>query len=90
MAVPYSVEFTERAARARDSLPAERRDLLERGLAILVTDPRHKLSHSLSGDETAREIALSRNLVIEYVVSDGKLVVLVVTVIDLTDVLIEE
>ncbi|AVH56109.1 MULTISPECIES: hypothetical protein [Streptomyces] len=88
--LPYSVEFTERAAQVRDGLPAERRDLLERGLAILVTDPRHKLSHPVSGDEKTREIALSRNLFIEYVISDGKLVVLVLTVIDLTDVLIEE
>jgi hypothetical protein len=88
--LPYSVEFTERAARVRDSLSAERLDLLERGLAILVTDPRHKFSHPVSGDETTREIALSRNLFIEYVISDGKLVVLVLTVIDLTDVLIEE
>lgn len=88
--LPHSVEFTERAAHVRDSLPTERRDLLERGLAILVTDPRHKLSHPVGGDETTREIALSRNLFIEYVISDGKLVVLVLTVIDLTDVLIEE
>ncbi|WP_369249632.1 hypothetical protein [Streptomyces sp. R41] len=88
--LPHSVEFTERAAHARDSLPAERRDLLERGLAILVTDPRHKLSHPVGGDEATREIALSRNLFIEYVISDGKLVVLVLTLVDLTDVLIEE
>ncbi|MFJ6570550.1 hypothetical protein ACIQNU_24360 [Streptomyces sp. NPDC091292] len=86
----YSVEFTERAARVRDSLPHERRAVLERGLAILVTEPRHKLSHAVGGDESTREIALSRSLVVEYVISDGKLVVLLVTVIDLTDVLIEE
>ncbi|MFF2848615.1 hypothetical protein ACFVT5_20150 [Streptomyces sp. NPDC058001] len=86
----YSVEFTERAARVRDSLPEERRAVLERGLAILVTEPRHKLSHAVGGDESTREIALSRSLVVEYVISDGKLVVLLVTVIDLTDVLIEE
>ncbi|MBV1942269.1 MULTISPECIES: hypothetical protein [Streptomyces] len=88
--MPYSVEFTERAARVRDSLPVERREILDRGLAILVTDPRHKLSHSVGGDEATREIALSRNLFVEYVISDGKLVVLLLTVIDLTDVLIEE
>ncbi|KMS88654.1 MULTISPECIES: hypothetical protein [Streptomyces] len=88
--LPYGVEFTERAARVRDSLPADRRDVLERGLAILVTDPRHKLSHPVGSDEATREIALSRNLFVEYVISDGKLVVLVLTVIDLTDVLIEE
>jgi hypothetical protein len=55
-----------------------------------VADPRHKLSHAVGGDESTREIALSRNLFIEYVISDGKLVVLLLTVIDLTDVLIEE
>jgi hypothetical protein len=55
-----------------------------------VTDPRHKLSHSVLGDESTREIALSRNLFIEYVISEGKLVVLVLRVIDLTDVLLEE
>ncbi|GCB45521.1 hypothetical protein [Streptomyces sp. NL15-2K] len=88
--LPYRVTFTEEAAQVRDSLPADRRDVLERGLAILVTDPRHKLSHPVRGDEATREIALSRNLFIEYVISDGKLVVLLLTVIDLTDVLIED
>ncbi|MBW8739499.1 hypothetical protein [Streptomyces turgidiscabies] len=88
--LPYSVAFTEQAAQARDSLTADRRDLLERGLAILATDPRHKLSHSVLGDESTRGLALSRNLFIEYVISEGKLVVLVLTVIDLTDVLFED
>ncbi|GGZ89235.1 hypothetical protein ACFOOM_09145 [Streptomyces echinoruber] len=88
--MPYSVEFTERAARVRDSLPAERREVLERGLAILLADPRHKFSHPVGDDESTREVALSRNLFVEYVISDGKLVVLVLTVLDLTDVLIED
>jgi hypothetical protein len=43
--LPYRAAFTEEAAQMRDSLSADRRDVLERGLAILVTDPRHKLSH---------------------------------------------
>ena len=55
-----------------------------------MNDPRHKLSRSVRGDEATREIALSRHLFAEYVISDGKPVVLVLTVIDLTDVLIEE
>ncbi|WP_405822867.1 hypothetical protein OG241_40805 [Streptomyces sp. NBC_01390] len=88
--LPYSVAFTEQAAKVRDSLTADRRDLLERGLAILSTDPRHKLSHSVLGDEFTRGLALSRNLFIEYVITEGKLVVLVLTVIDLTDVLFED
>ena len=88
--LPYRVAFTEEAAQVRDSLSADRRDVLERGLAILVTDPRHKISHPLRGDEATRGVALSRNLFVEYVISDGQLVVLVLTVIDLTDVLIED
>ncbi|GAB2879958.1 hypothetical protein GCM10027074_55360 [Streptomyces deserti] len=88
--LPHRVAFTEEAARVRDGLSADRREVLERGLAILVTDPRHKLSHPVRGDEATRGIALSRNLFIEYVISDGALVVLVLIVIDLTDVLIED
>ncbi|MFE2040941.1 hypothetical protein ACFXAZ_08410 [Streptomyces sp. NPDC059477] len=88
--LPYRIAFTEEAAEVRDSLSADRREVLERGLAILVTDPRHKLSHPVRGDDATREIALSRNLFVEYVISDGKLVILLLTLIDLTDVLIED
>ncbi|MQY38324.1 hypothetical protein SRB17_63370 [Streptomyces sp. RB17] len=88
--VPYRAAFTEETAHVRDSLPADRRDVLERGLAVPVNDPRHKLSHPVRGGDATREITLSRNLVVEYVVSDGKLVVLGLRVIDLTDVFIED
>ncbi|MEW2514199.1 hypothetical protein [Streptomyces sp. NPDC046870] len=74
----------------RDSPPGDRRDEPERGPAILVSGPRHKLPHPVGADEATRETALCRDLFAENVISDGKLVVLVLTVIDLTDVLIEE
>ncbi|MFJ8080211.1 hypothetical protein ACIQ6Y_06210 [Streptomyces sp. NPDC096205] len=48
--LPFRVTYTEEAAQVRDSLSAKRREVLERGLAILVTDPRHKLSRSVRGD----------------------------------------
>ncbi|MEV6108621.1 hypothetical protein AB0M28_28550 [Streptomyces sp. NPDC051940] len=86
----YSVKFSEEAARVRDALPADRRALLERGLTVLATDPRPKMSIPISGDEATRSLALTQNIAIEYVVSDGLLFVLVVHVVDFTQVLLEE
>jgi hypothetical protein len=85
----YAVKFTEEAARVRDGLPADRRALLERGLSVLAQDPRPKISVPISGDESTRSLALTPNIGIEYLVSDGLLLVLVVHVVDFTQVLIE-
>ncbi|MBW5481424.1 hypothetical protein GPJ59_05880 [Streptomyces bambusae] len=86
----YAVKFSEEAARIRDGLPPERRSLLERGLAVLSQDPRPKISVPISGDESTRSLALTPNIGIEYLVSDGLLLVLVVHVVDFTQVLVEE
>jgi hypothetical protein len=86
----YGVKFTEEAARIRDGLPEDRRALLEKGLAVLVLDPRPKISIPISADETTRSLALTPNIGIEYLVSDGLLLVLVVHVVDFTQVLLEE
>ncbi|GAA4699819.1 hypothetical protein [Streptomyces buecherae] len=86
----YAVKFTEEAARVRDELPGDRRALLERGLTVLAQDPQPKISVPISGDETTRSLALTPNIGIEYLVSDGLLLVLVVHVVDFTQVLVEE
>ncbi|MFG2879654.1 hypothetical protein ACGFYU_32370 [Streptomyces sp. NPDC048337] len=86
----YAVKFSEEAARIRDGLPPERRALLERGLAVLAQDPRPKISIAISGDEATRSLALTPNIGIEYLVSDGLLLVLVVHVVDFTQVLVQE
>jgi len=86
----YAVRYSEQAARVRDGLPADRRDLLERGLAVLSRDPRPKMSFPISADEATRSLALTPNIGIEYLVSDGLLLVLVVHVVDFTQVLLEE
>ncbi|QOV38907.1 hypothetical protein IM697_11310 [Streptomyces ferrugineus] len=85
----FSVIFSEAAARVRDSLPDDRRELLQRGLAILTTDPRTKVSSPISGDENTRSLALTHTMAIEYVVSDGLLIVLVVHLVDTAHVLFE-
>lgn len=86
----YAVKFSEDAARVRDSLPADRRTLLERGLELLVRDPRPEISVPLSKDESTRSLALTQNIAIEYFVSDGLLMVLVIHVVDFTQVLYEQ
>ncbi|WP_059012950.1 hypothetical protein [Streptomyces specialis] len=86
----YAVKFSEEAARVRDGLPADRKSLLERGLAVLAQDPEPKMSIPISGDESTRSLALTPNIAIEYVVGEGLLLVLVVHVVDFTHVLLEE
>ncbi|MGK5529186.1 MULTISPECIES: hypothetical protein [unclassified Streptomyces] len=86
----YAVKFSEEAARVRDGLPADRKALLERGLAVLAQDPEPKMSIPISGDESTRSLALTPNIAIEYVVGEGLLLVLVVHVVDFTHVLLEE
>ncbi|WP_416978576.1 hypothetical protein [Streptomyces sp. T028] len=85
----FNVIYTESAARVRDSLPEDRRELLQRGLAIVSTDPRTKISSPISGDENTRSLALTHSMAIEYVVSDGLLIVLVVHIVDTSHVLFE-
>ncbi|MEU3336098.1 hypothetical protein ACWCQ1_06960 [Streptomyces sp. NPDC002144] len=85
----FNVIFSEAAARVRDSLPDDRLEVLQRGLAILATDPRSKISAAISGDENTRSLALTRTMAVEYVISDGLLIVLVVHLVDTSHVLFE-
>lgn len=85
----FNVIFSEAAARVRDSLPDDRLEVFHEGLAILAKDPRTKISAAISGDENTRSVALSNTMAIEYVISDGLLIVLVVHIVDTSHVLVE-
>jgi hypothetical protein len=85
-----TVKYSEDAAKVRDSLPSDRRALLERGLEVLVKDPRPKISIALRGDEGTRSLALTPDIAIEYLLSDGLLLVLAMHVVDFTQVLLDE
>ncbi|ANP54544.1 hypothetical protein J2Z21_001855 [Streptomyces griseochromogenes] len=85
----FNVIFSEAAARVRDSLPDDRLEVLQRGLAILAKDPRTKISSAISNDENTRSLALTHTMAVEYVISDGLLIVLVVHLVDTTHVLFE-
>ncbi|MGI5198790.1 hypothetical protein ACQEVY_35040 [Streptomyces sp. CA-288835] len=85
----FNVIFSEAAARVRDSLPEDRLEVLQRGLAIVAMDPRTKISAAISDDENTRSLALTHSMAIEYVISDGLLIVLVVHLVDTSHVLFE-
>jgi hypothetical protein len=85
----FNVIFSEAAARVRDSLPDDRLEVLQRGLAILAKDPRNKISAAISGDENTRSLALTRTMAVEYVISDGLLIVLLLHLVDTSHVLFE-
>ncbi|MDN3020816.1 hypothetical protein [Streptomyces sp. S.PB5] len=85
----FNVIFSEAAARVRDSLPDDRLEVLQRGLAIVAKDPRTKISSPISGDENTRSLALTHTMAVEYVISDGLLIVLVVHLVDTSHVLFE-
>ncbi|MEU3541887.1 hypothetical protein [Streptomyces paromomycinus] len=83
------MSYSERAAQVRDSLPEDRRALLERGLRKLADDPRPKISIPISSDENTRSLALTQNIAVEYVISEGLLIVVVVHVVDTSQVLLD-
>ncbi|WP_234346340.1 hypothetical protein [Streptomyces sp. NRRL F-5755] len=83
------MSYSEGAAHVRDSLPEDRRALLERGLRKLADDPRPKISVPISKDENTRSLALTKSIAIEYVISEGLLIVLVVRAVDTSQVLLE-
>ncbi|UUU21393.1 hypothetical protein [Streptomyces sp. DSM 40750] len=73
----------------RDSLPDDRLEVFHEGLATLAEDPRTKISAAISDDENTRSVALSNTMAIEYVISDGLLIVLVGHIVDTSHVLVE-
>lgn len=87
LAMSYQILYSEQAAKVRDSLPEDRQALLARGMAALSLDPRTKVSSAIGGDENTRSCALTHTLALEYVISDGLVLVLVVHVVDTSQTL---
>jgi mRNA-degrading endonuclease RelE of RelBE toxin-antitoxin system len=86
--VTYTVMYTEEAAAKRDGLPPERRLKFDKGIEVLCQDPYTEVSHPIGGDW--REVRLTSQIVIEYSVHAGQLVVIVVRIFDDNDVIIKE
>ncbi|QLE73471.1 hypothetical protein FGW37_19450 [Streptomyces rectiverticillatus] len=86
----YEVLYTEPAARDRDRLDPERRASFEKAVAILARDPYTELSRPVGPGEQDREIRLTSQIVAEYMVSRGRLLLVVLRIFDDADILLTE
>lgn len=84
----YTVMYTEQAAITRDQLPPERRLKFDKGIEILCQNPFIDVSHAIGGDW--REVRLTSQILVEYSVHAGQLVIIVVRIFDDTDIVVQE
>ncbi|MDT0422652.1 MULTISPECIES: hypothetical protein [Streptomyces] len=76
--VTYTVECAESAA----LLSPNRRETLERGLAVLARNPYHPATAPIGTHEDNRKAQVAPGVLIEYVVAHAVMVVVVLTVFD--------
>ncbi|AXG79455.1 type II toxin-antitoxin system RelE family toxin [Streptomyces paludis] len=86
----YEVLYTESAARDRDRLDPTRRASFEKAIDILAHDPYTALSRPIGAGDQDREIRLTSQIVAEYMVSRGRLLLVVLRVFDDADILLPE
>ncbi|MFF4156150.1 type II toxin-antitoxin system RelE/ParE family toxin [Streptomyces sp. NPDC001678] len=86
----YEVLYTEPAARDRDRLDPVRRASFEKAIEILARDPYTELSRPIGAGEQDREIRLTSQIVAEYMVSRGRLLLVVLRIFDDADILLTE
>ncbi|MDT9693190.1 hypothetical protein Q5762_33685 [Streptomyces sp. P9(2023)] len=86
----YEVLFTESAASSRDRLDPARRASFDKAVEILARDPYTELSRPIGPGEQDREIRLTSQILAEYVVSRGRLLLVVLRIFDDADILLPE
>nr|WP_211231253.1 hypothetical protein [Streptomyces purpureus] len=86
----YQVFFTEQAAAARDRLDDEQRAAFDKGISLLARDPFLDLSRPISATGDDRTIRLTQNILVEYTVSMGRLLIFIVEVFNDKDVLVTD
>ncbi|MEU6220457.1 hypothetical protein ABZ845_23510 [Streptomyces sp. NPDC047022] len=86
----YQVFYTEQAATARDRLDDQQRNAFDKGIAMLARDPFLDVSRPISSTGDDRTIRLTQNILVEYTVSRGRLLVFIVEVFNDKDVLIPD
>jgi hypothetical protein len=84
------VLYTEPAARDRDRLDPARRAALDKAVEILARDPYTNVSRSIGIGEQDREIRLTSQIVAEYMVSRGRLLLIMLRIFDDADILLPE
>ncbi|GGT43698.1 hypothetical protein [Streptomyces chromofuscus] len=84
----YEVYYTEQAAAARDQLEERQRAAFDKGIMMLARDPYPDLSRSISSTGDDRTIRLTQNILIEYTVSVGRLLIFIVLVFNDKDIFV--
>ncbi|MFE7978509.1 type II toxin-antitoxin system RelE/ParE family toxin [Streptomyces shenzhenensis] len=86
----YQVYYTEQAAAARDRLDDGQRAAFDKGISLLARDPFPDLSRPISATGDDRTIRLTQNILVEYTVSMGRLLIFIVEVFNDKDIFITE
>ncbi|MCI3239514.1 MULTISPECIES: hypothetical protein [Streptomyces] len=86
----YDIYYTVQAAEARDRLDDRQRNAFDKGMAMLARDPFLSVSRPISSTGDDRTIRLTQNILVEYTVSRGRLLIFIVEVFNDKDVLIAE
>ncbi|MYT33290.1 MULTISPECIES: hypothetical protein [unclassified Streptomyces] len=86
----YEILYTEPAARDRDRLTPVRRASFDKAVELLARDPYTELSRPVGPGEQDREIRLTSQIVAEYMVSRGRLLLVVLRIFDDADILLAE
>ncbi|MGW0819933.1 type II toxin-antitoxin system RelE family toxin [Streptomyces sp. NPDC002845] len=86
----YDVYYTVQAAAARDRLDDPLRTAFDKGMAMLARDPFLPVSRPIGSTGDDRTIRITQNILVEYTISRGRLLIFIVEVFDDKDVLITE
>ncbi|WP_320780367.1 hypothetical protein [Streptomyces sp. CRN 30] len=86
----YEVYFTVQAAEARDRLDDRQRTAFDKGISLLARDPFLSVSRPIGSTGDDRTIRLTQNVLVEYTVSRGRLLIFIVEVFNDKDVLITD
>ncbi|MFF3845001.1 type II toxin-antitoxin system RelE/ParE family toxin [Streptomyces sp. NPDC002328] len=86
----YDVFFTVQAAEARDRLDDRQRSAFDKGIALLARDPFLSVSRPISSTGDDRTIRLTQNVLVEYTVSRGRLLIFIVEVFNDKDILVTD
>ncbi|TGA98225.1 hypothetical protein [Streptomyces sp. MZ04] len=86
----YRIYFTEQAGAARDRLDDQQRAAFDKGISLLARDPFPALSRPISSTGDDRTIRLTQNILVEYSVSMGRLLIFIVEVFNDKDVFVKD
>ncbi|GAA0328853.1 hypothetical protein QZH56_24470 [Streptomyces olivoreticuli] len=90
MTPTYQIYFTEQAAVRRDRLDDQQRAAFDKGISLLARDPFTELSRPMSSTGDDRTIRLTQNILVEYSVSMGRLLIFIVEVFNDKDIFVTD